>query len=166
MQRTAINGLTFEELTALCHKAGAKPVHAERLRASIFRHYNTRLDTIADLPAVLRSYLADHVCLPEPACSASQQAADGTQKLLLKMADGREIETVLIASPNRLTQCISTQVGCAVGCTFCLTATAGLTRNLRASEMDSEVFAGQQISNRKVRNLVLMGMGEPLHEYD
>jgi len=141
-------------------------VHAERLLASIFRRYNTDIESIADLPAVLRNYLDEHACILEPECTASQVAADGTRKLLLKMPDGKEVETVLIQAAGRLTQCISTQVGCAVGCTFCLTATAGLTRNLNAAEMVAEVFAGQRLSGRKVRNLVLMGMGEPLHNYD
>ena len=141
-------------------------MHAEHLSASVFRRYNPDLDAITELPNVLRQYLAEHACMFEPECTASQKAADGTQKLLLKMPDEKEVETVLIQAAGRLTQCVSTQVGCAAGCTFCLTATAGLTRNLTAAEMVSEVFAGQRISGRNVRNLVLMGMGEPLHNYD
>ena len=166
IKKTALNGLTYDQLVELCHRAGAKPVHAEHLISSIFRRYNPDLDAIEELPNVLRQYLAEHTCIFEPDCTASQQAADGTQKLLLKMPDGKEVETVLIQAAGRLTQCISSQVGCAIGCTFCLTATAGLTRNLSSAEMVAEVFAGQRISGRKVRNLVLMGMGEPLHNYD
>lgn len=166
MNKTPLNGLSYEQLVELCHRAEVKPVHAERLVAAIFRRYNTDIESITDLPAALRTYLNKYACIFEPDCTASQQAADGTQKLLLKMPDGKEVETVLIQGAGRLTQCISTQVGCAVGCTFCLTATAGLTRNLSAAEMVAEVFAGQHISGRKVRNLVLMGMGEPLHNYD
>jgi len=166
MNKTALNGLSFDQLAELCQRAGAKPVHAERLIASIFRRYNTDINAIADLPSVLRHYLAEHTCIFEPECTASQKAKDGTQKLLLKMPDGKEVETVLIQAAGRLTQCISTQVGCAMGCTFCLTATSGLTRNLEAAEMVAEVFAGQHISGQKVRNLVLMGMGEPMHNYD
>ncbi|MDQ6981417.1 MAG: 23S rRNA (adenine(2503)-C(2))-methyltransferase RlmN [Mariprofundus sp.] len=166
MRKTTLNGLTYDQLVELCHLAGAKPVHADHLMASIFRRYNPDIDAITELPNVLRNYLAEHTCIFEPDCTASQQAADGTQKLLLKMPDGKEVETVLIQASGRLTQCISSQVGCAVGCTFCLTATAGLTRNLTAAEMAAEVFAGQRISGRKVRNLVLMGMGEPLHNYN
>jgi len=125
MNKTILNGLTYEQLVELCHLAGAKPVHAERLVASMYRRYNTDMESIADLPAVLRNYLAEHACMFEPECTASRQAADGTQKLLLKMPDGKEVETVLIQAAGRLTQCNSTQVGCAAGCTFCLTATAG-----------------------------------------
>jgi len=159
-------GLRYEQLVELCHKAGAKPVHAENIMASVFRRYNPDLDAITELPRILRDYLAEHVSTFQPECTAQQQAEDGTRKLLLKMPDGKEVETVLIQGPGRLTQCISSQVGCAVGCTFCLTATAGLTRNLSAAEMVSEVMAGQHISERRVRNIVLMGMGEPLHNYD
>ncbi len=166
MNKTALNGLSYEQLLELCHRAGVKPVHAERLLAAVFRHYHTDLDAIPDIPVALRAYLAEHACILEPACTASQQAADGTRKLLLNMPDGNAVETVLIPGPGRLTQCISTQVGCAVGCTFCLTATAGLTRNLTAAEMVAEVMAGQRISGQHVRNIVLMGMGEPLHNYD
>jgi 23S rRNA (adenine2503-C2)-methyltransferase len=166
MNKTALNGLSYAQLIELCHRASVKPVHAERLLASVFRHYNTDIDAIPDIPVVLRTYLAEHACIFEPECTASQQAADGTRKLLLKIPDGKEVETVLIPGPGRLTQCISTQVGCAVGCTFCLTATAGLTRNLTAAEMVAEIMAGQRISGQHVRNIVLMGMGEPLHNYD
>jgi len=165
-QRPPLIGCSYDQLLELCQQAGVKPVHAAHLRAAIFRYGNTDLQSIAEIPAVLRDYLRDHSSLFEPECSASQLAEDGTRKLLLKMPDGKEVETVLIQGNGRLTQCISTQVGCAVGCTFCLTATAGLTRNLTAAEMVAEVMAGQRISDRSVRNLVLMGMGEPLHNYD
>ena len=166
MQLTPLNGMDYDQLLALCNAAGVSTAHADSLRAAIFRYYSTDIAAIADLPLRLRSYLREHTTLLEPACTATSEAADGTQKLLLRMADGKEVETVLIPGNGRLTQCFSTQVGCAVGCTFCLTATAGLTRNLSTAEMVAEVMAGQRISERQVRNLVLMGMGEPLHNYD
>jgi 23S rRNA (adenine2503-C2)-methyltransferase len=159
-------GMSHEQLLLLCQKAGAKPVHAERLGAAIFRRYHTDIETIPDLPAVLREYLSKHTTRLEIACIARQQAKDGTKKLLLQMPDGKEVETVLIPGQGRLTQCISTQAGCAIGCSFCLTASTGLIRNLSTAEMVAQVMAGQQSSDRKVRNLVLMGMGEPLHNYD
>lgn len=149
----------------LCRQAGAKPIHADHLRAAIYRYGNTDIDNIPELPKQLRDYIRRHTRNFSPACIACQQSRDGTKKLLLGMADDREVETVLIPGKGRITQCISTQVGCAVGCTFCLTATAGLTRNLTAAEMVAEVMAGQQYSEHGIRNLVLMGMGEPLHNY-
>ncbi|HKJ83602.1 MAG TPA: 23S rRNA (adenine(2503)-C(2))-methyltransferase RlmN [Mariprofundaceae bacterium] len=152
------------QLAELCEEAGAKPLHTERLIASIFRHGITDPDAIPDIPNTLRQHLRQYAQAPETHCIADHKAEDGTRKLLLAMPDGREVETVLIPGPARLTQCISSQVGCAMGCTFCLTATAGLTRNLTAAEMVAQVRAGQQ-SGTPPRNLVLMGMGEPLHNY-
>ncbi len=159
-------GMSHEQLFVLCRKAGAKPVHAERLRASIFRYYNTDIETIPALPAVLRDYLCKQTSDLKVARIAHQQSTDGTQKLLLQMPDGKEVETVLIPGQGRITQCISTQAGCAIGCTFCLTATSGLSRNLSAAEMVAQVMEGQHSCDKNVRNLVLMGMGEPLHNYD
>lgn len=159
-------GMSFEQLEELCRQAGAKPVHAERLLAAVFRHNIQDISAIPDLPAVLRSYLAGHTSRFQIECVRQQQADDGTSKLLLCLPDGAEVESVLIPAAARLTQCISTQVGCAAGCGFCLTASAGLTRNLSAAEMVAQVMAGQQYSDKKIRNLVLMGMGEPLHNYD
>jgi len=159
-------GMSHAQMLELCHQAGAKDVHADNLRAAIYRHGNTDMDSIPELPAQLRQHIRQHTSDFSPACTASQQSSDGTRKLLLGMADGKEVETVLIPGKGRITQCVSTQVGCAVGCTFCLTATAGLTRNLTAAEMVAEVMAGQQQTGRNVRNLVLMGMGEPLHNYE
>jgi len=164
--KTSLIGMTHHDLVALCHQAGVKPVHADHIVASVFRRYNTDISKIRDIPIVLQHYLAEHTAMFEPVCTAEQLAADGTRKLVLQMPDGKAVETVLIQGAKRLTQCISTQVGCAVGCTFCLTATAGLTRNLSAAEMVSEIMAGQRISGQTVSNIVLMGMGEPFHNYN
>ncbi len=159
-------GMSHAEMVDLCLRAGVKAVHADHLRAAIYRHGITDIDRIGDIPQRLKTYIRSHADMTLPACSASQGSRDGTRKLLLAMSDGKEVETVLIPGKGRITQCISTQVGCAVGCTFCLTATAGLTRNLTASEMLAEVMAGRQQTDGQLRNLVLMGMGEPLHNYE
>lgn len=142
-------------------------MHAERLLAYIFRYGITDPDAMPDIPQALRDHLHHHVQTIEARCIADRKAVDGTRKLLLAMPDGQTVESVLIPGPARLTQCISTQVGCAMGCAFCLTATAGLTRNLNAAEMVAQVRAGRQHSGaEEVRNLVLMGMGEPLHNFE
>ena len=161
-----LTGMTRQQLLALCEAAGTKPVHAEKLLAYIFRRGIVDPDHIPDLPDSLRSFLKEHSQPLSVVIKAKQQAKDGTRKLLLTMPDGKNIETVLIPGAGRLTQCISTQVGCAIGCKFCLTATAGLTRNLSAAEMVAQVQTAQGLSKNKVRNLVLMGMGEPLHNFD
>jgi 23S rRNA (adenine2503-C2)-methyltransferase len=154
------------ELVAMCEQVGVKPVHAERLSAHFFRRGNSDPQAIDGLPAALRQHLVSELDWPVARPVADQQDEDGTRKLLLAMPDGREVETVLIPAAGRLTQCISTQVGCAVGCTFCLTATAGLTRNLSAAEMVLQIITAERLTGTRPRNLVLMGMGEPLHNYD
>jgi len=169
--RPALIGMTHDDLLALCAQAGVKPVHADSLRAHIFRRGNQNIRDIADMPQEFYNFLEQHTCPLEPEISSAQQAEDGTGKFLLRMADGREIETVLIPGKGRLTQCISTQVGCAVGCTFCLTAVGGLTRNLSAAEMVAQILTAQTYNEKnhnglRPRNLVLMGMGEPMHNYN
>jgi len=164
--RPPLIGMNYQELLALCEQAGVKPAHADTLRAHIFRHANQDVRDIADLPQHFYGFLEAHSSRLEPELHAKQQSTDGTCKLLLGMSDGREVESVIIPGKDRLTQCISTQVGCAVGCTFCLTATGGLTRNLSAAEMVSQIFAAQLHAGERPRNLVLMGMGEPMHNYD
>ncbi|MFQ5581946.1 MAG: 23S rRNA (adenine(2503)-C(2))-methyltransferase RlmN [Mariprofundaceae bacterium] len=154
------------QLRTLCKSISVKPSHAERLIAGIFRHGITDMDAIPELPASFRAYLRAHAHILQPEILSRQQADDGTRKMLLGMPDGGEVETVLIPGEGRLTQCISTQVGCAIACKFCLTATAGLARNLTTEEMVAEVMTAQSQCDRKIRNLVLMGMGEPLHNYD
>ncbi len=179
--RPALIGMTHNDLLALCEQAGVKSVHADTLRAHIFRRGNQNVRDISDIPHEFYRFLEEHTCRLEPALSAAQQSEDGTGKFLLRMADGREIETVLIPGKGRLTQCISTQVGCAVGCTFCLTAVGGLIRNLDTAEMIAQILTAQTYAREKhgemkfgeetstgqrPRNLVLMGMGEPLHNYN
>ena len=159
-------GMDHADLARLCEAAGVKAVHADRLNASVFRYGITDPSAIPELPQKLYDYLEHHVTPLNVSCIADQIAEDGTRKMLLAMPDNKEVETVLIPGPNRLTQCVSTQVGCAVGCKFCLTATAGLTRNLSTAEMVAEVMTARKASDQEIRNLVLMGMGEPLHNYE
>jgi len=164
-------GMEHADLVRLCEAAGVKPVHADKLNAWLFRYNHRDTASIPELPQTLYRYLESHTTPFEPAIIADQMAEDGTRKMLLAMPDTKtdskhEVETVLIPGPNRLTQCVSTQVGCAVGCQFCLTATAGLTRNLTAAEMVAQVMTARGVSNEEIRNIVLMGMGEPLHNYE
>lgn len=164
--RSSIYGCTIADLERLCDKAGVKRIHADRLRAAVFRRGLTDTAAMDDLPHALRQYLVQCMDFALPQVRACQHSADGTEKMLLALQDGSEVETVLIPAAGRLTQCISTQVGCAMGCTFCLTATAGLVRQLCAEEMVMQVFMAWRQRGQRPRNLVLMGMGEPLHNYD
>jgi len=109
-----------------------------------------------------RRLLSERERLTLPAEAGRLEASDGTVKLLLKMEDDAPVEAVMIPEPDRLTACLSVQVGCRMGCTFCQTGAAGFRRNLEADEVVAQLYALQEIADRRISNVVLMGMGEPL----
>src|SRR5256885_2498607 len=120
-----------------------------------------------DLPATLRAQLAGGFPLARLTCDAAQQSQDGTEKFLWKLADGEAIESVLIPEGKRRTLCISSQVGCALGCVFCATGRMGFRRNLSAGEITGQVReAVRRDPTTKPTNVVFMGMGEPLLNWD
>lgn len=123
---------------------------------------------MTDLPLPLRQELAARGSIPEPALDQKQISSDGTTKFLLRLADGRRIEAVYIPDTPAQTFCISTQVGCAMACAFCLTGKMGLVRHLTAGEIVGQVrvLARETGLAGTAFNIVLMGMGEPLHNYD
>jgi 23S rRNA (adenine2503-C2)-methyltransferase len=123
---------------------------------------------MTDLPRALRTELASHFTARSPTVERRQTSEDGTTKFLLRLDDGRLIEAVYIPDTPAQTFCISTQVGCAMKCAFCLTGTMGLTRHLTAGEIagQARVLAHETGLVNQPFNIVLMGMGEPLHNYD
>jgi 23S rRNA (adenine2503-C2)-methyltransferase len=123
---------------------------------------------MTDLSQALRTKLAESCIVSSPAVVSRQISTDGTTKFLLKLADGRLIEAVFIPDTPAQTFCVSTQVGCAMGCAFCLTGKMGLVRNLTAGEIagQARVLAHETHLAGTAFNIVLMGMGEPLHNYD
>ena len=132
-------------------------------------------DEMTDLSRSLRARLAGKATIGTLEVAEVQRSADGTRKMRLVTADGRSIETVLIPDGDKLTQCISSQVGCALDCQFCATAKLGLTRHLTAGEIVDQVYRGQEllareevagVVGRRITNLVYMGMGEPLHNFE
>ncbi len=125
-------------------------------------------DAMTDLPAPLRARLATEARISEPTLETKQVSSDGTTKFLLRLADGRHIEAVYIPDTPNQTFCISTQVGCAMACGFCLTGKMGLIRHLSAGEIAGQVrvLARETHLRTSPFNIVLMGMGEPLHNYD
>jgi 23S rRNA (adenine2503-C2)-methyltransferase len=98
--------------------------------------------------------------------SSEVKASDGTQKFLIELADGKKVESVLIHHKRTLCACISSQVGCAMKCSFCATGMMGFTRNLSKDEIVGQLSLMQSVSEQKITNIVFMGMGEPLHNYD
>jgi 23S rRNA (adenine2503-C2)-methyltransferase len=131
--------------------------------------YQDRVDSweaMTNLPAAWRRELADRLTLSPWSNVEDQRADDGVIKLLLTCHDGEQIETVLIPAPERLTLCVSTQAGCAFGCLFCATGQSGFVRNLDAGEIVGQLMAAARIAPRRITHIVIMGMGEPLSNYD
>jgi 23S rRNA (adenine2503-C2)-methyltransferase len=145
----------------------------ERFRARqvfgwIYKKGVTDIEAMTNLPRDLRIALAEHFRISTPTLASRERSTDGTEKFLLTLEDGRHIESVFIPDTPAMTFCISTQVGCAMACAFCLTGKMGLVRNLTAAEIAGQVrvLAGALGLRDKPFNIVLMGMGEPLHNYD
>jgi 23S rRNA (adenine2503-C2)-methyltransferase len=157
-------GLTPDELEALVRDAGQPAYRGRQLFRWVQFRRATTLDAMTDVPRGLRETLAERLVIGRPEVARIQRAADGTRKFLLRLADGEEVESVLIPDDDRLTACISTQVGCPLACRFCLTGLMGIRRNLRAAEIVGEVLLLQDRlePGERISNIVLMGMGEPL----
>src|SRR5216110_3097862 len=145
-----------------------KRFHARQIFRWIYKRGVTDVAAMTDLSRELRAALARDFTLATPAIVAREQSSDGTEKFLLRLADGRQLESIFIPDTPSMTFCISTQVGCAMACAFCLTGKMGLVRNLTAGEIAGQVRVlarALDMLDRKF-NIVLMGMGEPLHNYD
>lgn len=163
-----------DEWKAMLKERGLRAFRADQILQSLYRDYITDWDQATTLPKDFRATLKDGfpiIPAEEVACDTSP---DGTKKLLLKMGDGELVETVVIPvfgkggngerETVRLTQCVSTQVGCAMGCAFCASGSKGLVRSLRSDEIVAEVMAARKYGT--LTNLVVMGMGEPFANYD
>lgn len=180
MARRDIQDLSLAALTAWCTDAGEPAYRTTQILAWVHRRGAATFDAMSSLSRPLRARLAAEFDLARLAPAVVARAADGTEKLLFHLpADPAEgtraaIESVLIpqedregGARDRLTLCISSQAGCAMGCEFCATARLGLVRNLRPSEIVGQVRAGlAAAAPRPLTNVVLMGMGEPLANYD
>jgi 23S rRNA (adenine2503-C2)-methyltransferase len=147
---------------------GIERFRARQIFAWIYRRGVADFEAMTDLPRPLRATLAAHFSLATPAILARDRSSDGTEKFLLGLEDGRRIESVFIPDTPAMTFCLSTQVGCAMACSFCLTGKMGLVRNLTAGEIVGQVrvLTGALGLGQERFNIVLMGMGEPLHNYD
>ncbi|QIK37422.1 23S rRNA (adenine(2503)-C(2))-methyltransferase RlmN [Caldichromatium japonicum] len=145
---------------------GSKPFHGRNLFKWVHKHGVLDLEAMTDLPKSLRAALAETVELRLPQIVEEHQAPDGTIKWALELADGQRIETVAIPEGRRLTLCVSSQVGCALNCAFCATARQGFNRNLQVSEIIGQVWQAVRRLGRVPSNAVMMGMGEPLANFD
>jgi 23S rRNA (adenine2503-C2)-methyltransferase len=168
-----LRALAPEALGALVAGLGERPYRARQVFRWLHRRGAASLDEMTDVPRSLREALAEATVLTTLERAREQRSADGTVKWTWRTRDGKLVESVYMPEEGRRTLCLSTQVGCALGCSFCLTGTMGLSRNLSPGEIVDQVhrasrrigelglFAGE----RPLTNLVFMGMGEPLANY-
>ena len=165
-------GLSKEELAAELSALGEKPFRAKQLWQWIYFRGESDFDKMSNLSKDLRAKLKENYTLRRPKIVAEQLSKDKTRKWLLEFDDGQRIETVYIPEEDRGAVCISTQVGCAVGCKFCHTGSQKITRNLTAGEIVAQFMVARDTygewpsptnETRYLSNIVVMGMGEPLH---
>lgn len=161
--------LDGKALKAFCVEAGEKPYRATQLIKWIHQQQVIDFDAMTDLSKGFRSYLKNHATIRFPELALVKEANDGTLKCLIRLAKGDLIETVFIPETNRGTLCVSSQVGCSLNCSFCSTGKQGFNRNLRLSEIIGQLWlVRRELESRqlKVTNVVMMGMGEPLLNFD
>ena len=183
-----LHDFTRSELIALVGAWDLSPVHAARLWNYLYYERADAIAAMTDLPARLRARLETETVLGFLPVASETHSSDGfTRKYLLALADGHRIETVLMRYTGRTTACVSSQVGCAMGCVFCATGQMGYTRHLTAGEIVAQAVHVDGVlrataaetpalaeaghgsphhRHERLRNIVLMGMGEPLHNYD
>jgi 23S rRNA (adenine2503-C2)-methyltransferase len=160
----ALLDLSAAELRDWLAGQGEPPMRVRQVRRWVLCGRAESFEQMTDLPRELRRRLADHFTPLASTTEQRQVARDGTTKLLLGLADGRRIECVLIPERDRRTACISTQVGCGMGCVFCASGLAGLERNLKTSEILEQLVRLRNLlpADQRLTNIVVMGMGEPL----
>jgi 23S rRNA (adenine2503-C2)-methyltransferase len=165
---TDVSELELAELEQALEMLGRERFHARQLFRWVYRRGVADFQRMSDLSVALREQLERQFEVRTPEVVRRDVSLDGTTKLLLKLADGKLIESVFIPDTPSMTFCISTQAGCAMRCAFCLTGKMGLDRNLTAGEIAGQVrvLARETGMLDKPFNIVLMGMGEPLHNYE
>jgi len=166
--RPDLSGLEQHDLEQALAGLGRPRFHARQIFQWIHKRGITDFELMSDLGRDFRRELDDRFDIVTPVVLGRERSSDGTMKFLLRLADGRKIESVYIPDTPSQTFCISTQVGCAMRCAFCLTGRMGIDRNLTAGEIAGQVrVLARELDMLDSRfNIVLMGMGEPLHNYD
>ncbi len=169
----SLHDFSYAALEQALVSDGLSPLHTRALWRALHREVSATLADRSDFSPPLQRWVRENLgtrFVPEsPAIAADTASTDGlTRKFLLRLGDGQTIETVLMGYTGRHTACVSTQAGCAMGCVFCATGQMGFVRHLRPGEIVAQVLHAQRAvpEGGALRNLVLMGMGEPLHNYD
>ncbi|HPI96890.1 MAG TPA: 23S rRNA (adenine(2503)-C(2))-methyltransferase RlmN [Gammaproteobacteria bacterium] len=163
-------GLDRAALERLFARIGEQKYRAAQFMKALYHHYQTEFDSLTTFSKSLRAKMQEIASLAVPQVISEKISDDGTIKWLMQMYEGNAIETVYIPEKNRGTLCISSQIGCSLNCSFCATGAQGFNRHLSTDEIVGQVWVaasrlGQSTKNRKITNIVLMGMGEPLANY-
>ena len=168
LTKTDILDYSKAELAALSAELGLPGYRSDQLYGWLFNRSVDSFDQMTNLPKKLRAQLADRFTIDRLEPETIQTSKDGTRKFLFRLADGEAVEAVLIPERDHHTLCLSSQVGCAMGCKFCFTAAGGLTRNLTPGEIIGQIQAARAEvdEDKPLTNLVFMGMGEPLANFD
>ena len=174
MGKTNLKGLPLDQLEAFVASIGEPKYRAKQIFTWLYKQRVSSFDAMTTLSQRLREQLTREAAIDRLAVADEQRSgSDGTIKFLFGLSDGMKIESVLIPprkesvdAEKRLTLCISTQVGCPLDCKFCATATMGFSRNLAAGEIVDQVLTVQAMSSKPITNVVYMGMGEPMLNYD
>jgi len=174
--KTDLKNLTQDGLVEFALSLGQPAFRGKQIMAWLYRHGITEFSQMTDLAKVFRKLLEENACISRFTDTLIEKASDGCVKFGFRLSDGYIIESVLIPEPDRNTLCISSQVGCAMGCSFCLTGTMGFKRNLTPSEIVNQICgvrdylldqpADSLIGPDRVTNVVYMGMGEPLNNLE
>ncbi|MDH4028142.1 MAG: 23S rRNA (adenine(2503)-C(2))-methyltransferase RlmN [Nitrospirota bacterium] len=176
--KTNLKQLSEEELTGLVEKLGERPYRAKQIISWLYKKHALGFDDMTDLSIGLRDKLKKISYISNLRTLQQQASKDGTRKFLFELEDGSTIESVLIPNnkgEDQYTLCISSQVGCAMGCVFCVTGRMGLKRNLKAHEIADQVISvnrlidqhrGKADHRRSITNIVYMGMGEPFNNFN
>lgn len=160
-------GHTLSEMEDWIVKNGFPKFRAKQIQDYLYRRYIFSFDDMKQLPGPMRDWLKENAQLSKPEIMSQIQSTDGdTTKLLLKLSDGSLVETVCMHHVYGNSICVSTQVGCAMGCIFCASTRNGLERNLDEGEILAQVYAFRELYDAPIHSIVLMGAGEPLTNYE
>lgn len=164
VKRPAIGGLSRAELAEWCASVGEPAYRADQIRRWLFGRRAMNFAEMHDVPLRLRNELEQQFEFFASTIVAHRVASDRTEKLLLELTDGSTVECVLMREPDRRTVCISTQVGCGMGCVFCASGMLGLKRNLSVAEILEQILRADRLldPDERITNVVVMGIGEPL----
>ncbi|MFN3827339.1 MAG: 23S rRNA (adenine(2503)-C(2))-methyltransferase RlmN [Micavibrio sp.] len=177
--RMALVGLSLQEMQDVLALHNLPKFRAKQIWNWIYQRGVKDFDSMGNLPKDMRALLSEHYFIDRPEVITEQRSTDGTIKWLLSMSDGQQVETVYIPEENRGTLCVSSQVGCTLTCRFCHTGTQPLVRNLGPHEILQQIMHARDVleewpktgektssGDRELTNIVMMGMGEPLYNYD